>query len=122
MAVCRKLTGLMRKIEREYGVEFLEQEGVGRCNARNSGISRSNGEIIAFIDDDVELPPGWFGLLTSYVDVSVGAVHEGKTDDKMSELSMLLKCLDEQKWIALSVERSQKLKTDKIIDVTPRII
>ena len=27
--------------------------------ARNTGIRRSDGELIAFVDDDVEAPPGW---------------------------------------------------------------
>src|SRR6266566_1597930 len=43
--------------------------------ARNAGLAVSSGEIIAFIDDDAMVQPGWLdALLATYLDESVGAV------------------------------------------------
>jgi GT2 family glycosyltransferase len=43
--------------------------------ARNAGLAVSSGEIIAFIDDDAMMQPGWLdALLATYRDETVGAV------------------------------------------------
>src|SRR5437899_13076432 len=42
--------------------------------ARNEGIAGSSGNIIAFVDDDAMVQPGWLdALLTTYRDETVGA-------------------------------------------------
>lgn len=48
-------------------------EGLGTGGARNVGLRMSRGEIVAFLDDDVRLPPGWSSaLLACYTDPAVG--------------------------------------------------
>ena len=48
-------------------------EGLGTGGARNVGLRMSRGEIVAFVDDDVRLPPGWsLALLACYKDPAVG--------------------------------------------------
>src|SRR5579875_2089502 len=44
-------------------------------HARNSGVATSCGEIIAFIDDDAMVQPGWLeALVAAYCDETVGGV------------------------------------------------
>ena len=52
-------------------------ENLGR--ARMAGIRLVDTEYFVFVDDDVELPLGWFERVTSFLDIKVGAVHEKKT-------------------------------------------
>src|SRR2546429_5765541 len=45
-----------------------------RPQAKNAGLAVSSGEIIAFVDDDTMVQPGWLdALLATYQDESVGA-------------------------------------------------
>ena len=54
-------------------LSYAEALGTGR--ARNIGWRASQGEIVAFLDDDVRLPRHWVrALLAFYEDESVGAV------------------------------------------------
>jgi GT2 family glycosyltransferase len=41
------------------GVTYCPEPNVGLSRARNRGISRSSGEIVAFTDDDAVVHPGW---------------------------------------------------------------
>jgi GT2 family glycosyltransferase len=48
-------------------------EGLGTGGARNEGLRMSSGEIVAFLDDDVRLPPRWSrALVDCYADPTVG--------------------------------------------------
>ena len=50
-------------------------EGLGTGGARNEGLRVSRGEIVAFLDDDVRLPPQWTAaVLACYADPTVGGV------------------------------------------------
>jgi len=47
----------------------------GLCGARNSGIEAATQEIVAFIDDDAQIQPGWLtGLREHYRDPAVAGV------------------------------------------------
>ena len=54
---------------------FHSERGLGVHAARNAALARSSGEIVAFLDDDVRVPPDWVETLISYyADPSVGGV------------------------------------------------
>jgi GT2 family glycosyltransferase len=54
---------------------YHTERGLGVHGARNAAIARSGGEIIAFLDDDVRVPPDWVDTLVSYyADPAVGGV------------------------------------------------
>lgn len=44
---------------------YLFEPKSGKSHALNSGIRASQGEILAFMDDDVEVEPGWLANLTA---------------------------------------------------------
>jgi len=51
-------------LEAEFsGVRWLEEPRAGVSYARNAGIAAARGEIIAMVDDDVEVEPGWLEAL-----------------------------------------------------------
>ena len=41
-----------------YSIKFAEQGGLGAANARNYGASLASGDILIFLDDDIEPSPG----------------------------------------------------------------
>jgi GT2 family glycosyltransferase len=57
-------------------VRYMRQTGKFAANARNYGISKSTGEIIAFLDDDSVPSPGWLEEVveTYEIDEMVGGV------------------------------------------------
>jgi glycosyltransferase involved in cell wall biosynthesis len=44
-------------VAREHGAEYAFVAQPNRGKARNAGIARASGEVIAFVDDDVVVPP-----------------------------------------------------------------
>ncbi len=57
------------------GVRYVVEPAVGLDRARNTGIRESRGEVVAFVDDDVIVHPGWLGgLLHGFTGPSVMAV------------------------------------------------
>lgn len=57
------------------GVTYVHQPRPGLSIARNAGIAAASGEIVAFTDDDVELPDNWTGeIVRAFEDPSVDAV------------------------------------------------
>ena len=44
-----------KEVCKKFDVNYFEEESLGRCGARNTGIRKSQGDIIVFFDDDVEI-------------------------------------------------------------------
>lgn len=61
-------------------VVFVHEPRPGVATARNSGLAAATGELIAFLDDDEEAPPGWLAALIGVheahgADVTFGAIR-----------------------------------------------
>ena len=69
--------GLLRRAESSFrgSIEVLANSGPkGLSGARNTGVGRSRGDIVAFLDDDAEADPGWLeALLAQYLPHVAGA-------------------------------------------------
>lgn len=46
-----------------FPVIYVHEPAPGVANARNAGMARASGELIAFLDDDEEAPSGWLAAL-----------------------------------------------------------
>lgn len=56
-------------------VQYILEPSPGLSIARNTGIRHSQGEIIAFTDDDVVVHPGWLaGLQSAFAEANIMAV------------------------------------------------
>lgn len=54
---------------------YHSERGLGVHGARNAALARTSGEIVAFLDDDVRVPPTWIDALVPYYDdASIGGV------------------------------------------------
>ncbi len=62
-------------VARHPGVRYVVEPEAGLDRARNTGIRESRGEIVAFVDDDVTVHPGWLGgILRGFTAPAVMAV------------------------------------------------
>ena len=72
--------GVPERLAAEFSVAFPlhvyhADTGLGVHAARNAALARSSGAIVAFLDDDVRVPPHWVeALLPYYADASLGGV------------------------------------------------
>ena len=72
-----------REVCKKYASAYIEEKRAGRCIARNTGITKSRGEIIAFFDDDTEAKKDCLDkLLRCYKYDSIGAVGGMEDDPK----------------------------------------
>jgi GT2 family glycosyltransferase len=54
----------MRSLSERHGARYEPHPAPQGLNvARNTGVERSSGELVVFVDDDVEVAPGWLGAL-----------------------------------------------------------
>jgi hypothetical protein len=44
-------------------IRYVHEPRAGVANARNAGMAKASGELIAFLDDDEEAPAGWLAAL-----------------------------------------------------------
>lgn len=64
-----------QKICREFGVQCLIEKKRGRGLARNVGVKKAKGEIIAFIDADCKAYKDWLSVhVANHSDKTIGAV------------------------------------------------
>ncbi len=68
-------TAATRQIAQEFGVKYFLEEAPGPCAARNHALWSATGEVLAFIDDDCEVIPGWLGAVADgFGEPGVGCV------------------------------------------------
>jgi GT2 family glycosyltransferase len=64
-----------RELAKKYPVQYISIREKNRERARNIGLSRSKGEIVAFVDDDVIVDRNWStNIMIPYDDANVGGV------------------------------------------------
>jgi len=61
---------------KKYSEPIVVYSQENLAKARSIGIDLVDTEYFVFLDDDVELPIGWFNRLTGFIEHRVGAVHE----------------------------------------------
>lgn len=67
--------GTIEAIKRHFEPLILRTKA-NLAEARAMGIAQVNTEYFVFVDDDIELPSGWFKRVTSFMNERVGAIHE----------------------------------------------
>ncbi|MBF2034092.1 MAG: glycosyltransferase family 2 protein [Leptolyngbyaceae cyanobacterium T60_A2020_046] len=77
-------TACLDRLAKAGTIQWFQVEWASLPAARNYGVERSRGEIIVFIDDDVELPPGYlYAHAKVFLErAEVGAVA-GRVFDRM---------------------------------------
>jgi GT2 family glycosyltransferase len=72
----------VRAVAERFGAGYLPHDRhLGLNAARNTGVANSHGELVVFVDDDVEVRPGWLQALLRaarehpHVQVFTGPVH-----------------------------------------------
>jgi GT2 family glycosyltransferase len=54
----------VRELTERFGARYEPHPGpLGLNVARNTGVARSRGELVVFVDDDVQVAPGWLAAL-----------------------------------------------------------
>ena len=64
-----------REVAARHGVRYVCEPRPGLDVARNAALRHATGEVVAYVDDDVEVHPAWLGpLARGFEDPEVGAV------------------------------------------------
>ncbi|GAA0761733.1 glycosyltransferase involved in cell wall biosynthesis [Erythromicrobium ramosum] len=92
----------IKEIAEEAGALYLRENIAGAARARNVGIRKASGEVMAFTDDDALVAPDWierliFALDNNSVDVVVGPVFELGSNPKRLLITFRSFIADEQK-------------------------
>lgn len=69
-------TGLAQEMN-ALGAIFLHQENQGEAIARNNGVAASIGELLIFLDDDMEVTPGYINAMVDEYNKNPSAVLIG---------------------------------------------
>jgi glycosyltransferase involved in cell wall biosynthesis len=56
---CSEDGGQSRAVTRDFPVRYLAEPGAGLTEARNGAVARVASELVAFVEDDCEVEPGW---------------------------------------------------------------
>src|SRR5437660_1475142 len=57
-------TAAARALAARFGARYEAHPGpLGLNAARNTGVERSSGELVVFVDDDIRAAPGWLHAL-----------------------------------------------------------
>ncbi len=51
-----------------FSLIYVHEPKAGVANARNAGMAKASGDLIAFLDDDEEAPAGWLAALLAAQD------------------------------------------------------
>jgi GT2 family glycosyltransferase len=70
IVVCDGSRDRSAEIAREHGVRLVETEHRGLSHARNAGITRASGEIVAFLDDDAYPDSDWLHYVAASLRVN----------------------------------------------------
>ena len=100
-AVSETIAEAVRSLAREFdgrnGVRCREvrEPVAGKCRAQNKTIPLTTGRIIAFLDDDVEVTPGWLQAIDAFFrshahDVIQGSILMRPEDQQNQELQKAL--------------------------------
>lgn len=69
---------LLQRVSAQYGERATVVPNTGApgiCGARNSGIAAATGDVVAFVDDDAQVQPGWLERLRAdYRDPAIAGV------------------------------------------------
>jgi glycosyltransferase involved in cell wall biosynthesis len=69
---------VVEKFTGRRGLEYVYEAKQGHTFARNRGIKEARGDIVAFLDDDVLLDPGWLEAMEAAFDETTADIVGGK--------------------------------------------
>jgi len=52
--------------ESRFAIRYTHEPEAGLCRARNHGRAAARGEVLAYVDDDVRVRPGWMGRVREH--------------------------------------------------------
>jgi len=70
-------TGIVESVLDRLDVVLIRQAHAGPATARNLGVARARGDLLAFIDDDCTPAPDWLSTLAARFDTTSGPIMVG---------------------------------------------
>jgi GT2 family glycosyltransferase len=67
------------------GIEHVATDGLGPAAARNAGVERAEGTLLAFIDDDCRPHPDWLDRLVAVWEADPAAAVGGRTVNALAD-------------------------------------